>query len=58
MRASPNFISQCNMKGDHMMTQRDLMSGYDKVAYNVFNLMVLGGLPLIALAIAVQPFAR
>jgi len=40
------------------MTLRTLMSGYDKLASNVFNLMVLGGLPLIAIAIAVQPFAR
>ena len=40
------------------MTNHDFVRTFDKVVLNLFNLIVLGGLPLFAIGMVVQPFAR
>ncbi len=40
------------------MTNHDILRAFDKVAPRVFNAVVLGSLPLIAIGALVQPFAR
>lgn len=40
------------------MTNHDIIRTFDKVVLNLFNVIVLGGLPLFAVGMLVQPLAR
>ncbi len=40
------------------MTNHDIIRTFDKIVLNLFNLIVLGGLPIVAVGILAQPFAR
>ena len=40
------------------MTNHDIVRAFDKVAPGLFNLIVLGSLPLIAIGMLVQPYMR
>jgi hypothetical protein len=40
------------------MTSHDIVRTFDKVVSNLFNVIVLGSLPLFAVGMLIQPFAR
>ena len=40
------------------MTTSNLINGFDKIALGLFNTLVLGGLPLVAIGLVVQSFVR
>ena len=40
------------------MTNHDILRAFDKVAPNLFNVIVLGSMPLIAIGMLVLPYAH